>query len=60
MSYNERRQQPDEIVGNWYPKSVFQADPGASRRAECHHEHAREYAKETCVSLIAPLAAAGL
>jgi len=27
----------DEIVGIWYSKSVFQADPGASSRAECHH-----------------------
>ncbi len=24
-------------------KSVFQADPGASSRAECHHGLAREY-----------------
>lgn len=31
-------------------KSVFQADPGASSRAECHHGQTREYEKEPCVS----------
>ena len=50
------RRQRDEIVGIWYPKSVFQADPGASSRAECHHGPPREYEQETCVPF-APLAA---
>lgn len=30
-------------------ESVFQADPGASSRAECHHGATREYEQESCV-----------
>ena len=50
MDYTGKGGNEIRSLGFGTTKSVFQADPGASSRAECHHGCPREYEQETCES----------